>query len=1060
MAKRGKRKPVKLSDVLVLNRYILHLFGLEKFEDLAERLKDSDLEGYDENNVSKIHNELRRVLPRKATLTRQELYEYDQNIVSHTLAISEHRGSTIQWKYFQYLSLLFTEVYLDRYFRSKDALLEDLNRFILAFNGQEEGVSITPITESELNKLAFWNATGSGKTLIMHLNIKQFLHYQKKYGSGAVNKVLLVTPNEGLSEQHLTEFEQSGIEAEVFSKRGGSMLSGQSVEVIEISKLAETSGEKTVAVEAFETNNLVLIDEGHRGISGEQWKQRRDSLSQDGFAFEYSATFGQAVSAANGKDKPVLINEYAKAVLFDYSYRFFYHDGYGKDYRILNITDGSQADFTRKYLIGSLLAFYQQKKIYHDNPRAAQAFNIENPLWVFVGSSVNSIRTEKGQKVSDVLNIIQFFTQFIKDSRTSKTDIKEILEGKAGLINDMGVSIFRGAFEYLHTQNPDLDIDTIYKDILKLVFNTAVVGANVYLDNLGGADGELGLRIGNTEEYFGVINVGDEGKLWKLCQANGVEGNSKAFGSSLFQSINTPTSKVNLLIGAKKFIEGWSSWRVSTMGLMNIGKGEGSQIIQLFGRGVRLKGYGFSLKRSRGLDEYQRPKATIPPFISLLETLNIFGIRANYMQRFKEYLEAEGLPANDSNFEEIMIPTMPTVSLEDHKLKIIKVKEGMDFQGNVQLALIYEKFWKEKKQVEVDWFPKVQMVESNNKGAAPQRIVEPSVLKAVHHAFLDWEHIYLAIQQFKTGRAWSNLSFDIDALKSILAAGDWYDLYVPSSVLENKTYQQIQAWQEIAIALLKGYTERFYNYKKRQYESRHLELRTLTKEHDNFLEEYQILVEQGQAEIIRNLERLTDMFKEVKDDDFTIADNFTAFSFVRHLYQPLLYIHDKQYRDLVKISPVALNQGELQFIQDLKEYYRQDTAFFDDKQLFLLRNRSKKGVGFFEANNFYPDFILWLVEGAHQYIAFLDPKGLRNIGGMTHPKIQFYKTIKESIEQQLNDKDVTLSSFIISNTPYDQIKHWKGQEQMTDFNACNVYFQKEQSHNYVKQMLEKAIKKA
>jgi hypothetical protein len=34
------------------------------------------------------------------------------------------------------------------------------------------------------------------------------------------------------------------------------------------------------------------------------------------------------------------------------------------------------------------------------------------------------------------------------------------------------------------------------------------------------------------------------------------------------------------------------------MGLMNVGQTEGSQIIQLFGRGVRLKGYGSSLKRS------------------------------------------------------------------------------------------------------------------------------------------------------------------------------------------------------------------------------------------------------------------------------------------------------------------------------------------------------------------------------------------------------------------------------------------------------------------------------
>ena len=37
-------------------------------------------------------------------------------------------------------------------------------------------------------------------------------------------------------------------------------------------------------------------------------------------------------------------------------------------------------------------------------------------------------------------------------------------------------------------------------------------------------------------------------------------------------------------------MEGWNSWRVPNMGLLNIGRQEGSQIIQLLGRGVRLKG--------------------------------------------------------------------------------------------------------------------------------------------------------------------------------------------------------------------------------------------------------------------------------------------------------------------------------------------------------------------------------------------------------------------------------------------------------------------------------------
>jgi len=49
-------------------------------------------------------------------------------------------------------------------------------------------------TADGLNKLAFWNATGSGKTLLMHANIKQYLYYAQKNYQSHQNKVLLITP--------------------------------------------------------------------------------------------------------------------------------------------------------------------------------------------------------------------------------------------------------------------------------------------------------------------------------------------------------------------------------------------------------------------------------------------------------------------------------------------------------------------------------------------------------------------------------------------------------------------------------------------------------------------------------------------------------------------------------------------------------------------------------------------------------------------------------------------------------------------------------------------------
>jgi hypothetical protein len=38
-------------------------------------------------------------------------------------------------------------------------------------------MAMSRMGQSDLNKIAVWNATGSGKTLIMHINYHQYLHY-------------------------------------------------------------------------------------------------------------------------------------------------------------------------------------------------------------------------------------------------------------------------------------------------------------------------------------------------------------------------------------------------------------------------------------------------------------------------------------------------------------------------------------------------------------------------------------------------------------------------------------------------------------------------------------------------------------------------------------------------------------------------------------------------------------------------------------------------------------------------------------------------------------------
>lgn len=1057
---------VKLSKALLLNRWVLSQFGVMDLESLCDtEFKRSTLEGLDSDNTTHYHHYL---IGRQYTfpgVSKSQLIAWDQNIVSHTLNISNHRESPIRWKYFQYIGLLLVELYLEKYFSNKLGLLEELNVFVDRYNNpldtsirNESGFIVESFTLQELNKLAFWNATGSGKTLIMHANILQFRHYINLFGEKkSLNKVLLVTPNEGLSLQHLSEFEESGIEAELFSKSAGGLFSGNKVEVIEISKLSDESGDKTVAVEAFETNNLVLIDEGHRGVAGDQWKERRDYLSKTGFAFEYSATFGQAVSAAAGPKRSSLTQEYSKTILMDYSYKYFYNDGYGKDYNILNVPNNTNWEFTRKYLTGALITFYQQLLIFDENPHWSIQYQLHKPLWVFVGGSVNSVRKVEGKETSDVLDIIHFYNDFIKDPVISKQHIQEYISGRDGIRDDKNRDVFAGRFTYL--QKTLREVEHVYHDILAKVFQADTPGANIYIDQLKGQDGELGIRVG--EKYFGVINVGDEGKLFKLCQENGIMGESKDFSSSLFHTINSKNSGINLLIGSKKFTEGWSSWRVSTMGLMNIGKSEGSQIIQLFGRGVRLRGYQMSLKRSDRLDQDQRPDGKIPKEIKPVETLQIFGIRADYMQQFKEFLEEEGLPTNDSNFVTIEVPTMIETNLGTIKLKVLQVEGDTDFKKDVIVNLKYDSNLGHH-GVRLEWYPKVQMMSGNRNTlitALPNIFTQK--LEDRHLAFMDWNTIFFRIQQFKNERSWYNLSIDKLSLQEIIRQQDWYELVIPAGELEPNTFRKVQEWQEIVIALLKGYIDRYYNMIKSGYLSEHMETIELTPEHPNFFEAYKVEIEQSQELIIQRITGINDVLKNAAEfTEKEIQNDFSFLGFVRHLYKPLIYIDAKKYRDLIRISPVALNEGEYQFVKDLKHLYEKNPELLEGKQLYLLRNASRKGIGFFEANGFYPDFILWLMEKDHQYITFIDPKGLRNVTGLLHPKIAFHKTVKEKIESRikLTDANITLNSFIVSPTRHAEVSHWQGGERIHEFNKQNVYFMKEQRDEYVKMLIDKITK--
>jgi len=1020
---------IKLEKRLVLLAWLNDLFGYKSNQGLLSDMKEAD-EGFDPYGRSFIYY---RLIGRgdKLGLPQGDLDRYDENIHHHLATINQRRPEPITLRYFQHLALLYTEVFLDWHFNHPSRMLRSLNDFIRDRNSHKPigDIPDPEFSDADLNKLAFWMATGSGKTLIMHINYLQFLHYNRR----PLDNILLITPNEGLTEQHTDEMTASSIPCERFTlgESGLGLDDPNTVRVIEITKLVQEKrgGGVSVPVEAFEGNNLIFVDEGHKGSGGEAWRRFRDALGETGFTFEYSATFGQALSASHRNE---LTDEYGKAIAFDYSYRYFHGDGYGKDFHILNLQEETTREKTELLLLGNLLSFYEQLRCFKERADTLRPYNLDKPLWVFVGSSVNAVYTEKSKKRSDVLTVTRFLHHFLENQKGWVIGaIRKIIDGETGLVDEYGNDVFAGRFEYL--RGAGYDPKAVYYDILASIFH-APAGGQLHIGDIRGMTGELGLRVGSSEDYFGLIYIGDTSTFKKLVEADGVGINVEddVISDSLFEGINDPACKINILIGSKKFMEGWNSWRVSNMGLLNIGRTEGSEIIQLFGRGVRLRGLDFSLKRSAAIDGEH------PEHIRLLETLNIFAVRANYMAQFRAYLEREGIETE--GHIELPLAIKPNEEFLDKGLFIPCLPEDRDFATEYNVFVVPDAAAK----VNLDLSLKVQSMRSlsGQLATTAMKAGQEQLIPTESLDLIDWEAVYLKLLEFKEEKGFANLIIQADMPRKLLEqeSPKVYSLISDDNVVRPRSFAEVALLQETTISILRKYLEKYYRVCKERWDSKNRVYAPLDKKNDNF-QDYSIRIARSEADLIAAVKTLIEEGDRIYKDETQELPNI---HFDRHLYQPLLI----EKGDKVKSRPPGLNQEEQRFVNDLRKLVRQKTSkILESKGIFLLRNLSRgSGVGFFENEGFYPDFILWVKEGDQQRVVFVEPHGMR------YEKAYEFSD-KTTLHERLSElskswaiktglKNVSLDSYIISATPYEKLRLYYGDGTWTrsDFTSKHILF--------------------
>lgn len=841
-----------------------------------------------------------------------------------------------------------------------------------------------------LNKLAYYMATGSGKTHIFHINILQ----AKKY-LGNEKKYFLIVPNNELALQHKKNLEKFGINNIGYIEDNKDTKLSKEVEklileyesnnydlvILTVHQLSSfMSRYKDKEIGEF-GDNILFVDEGHKG--GESgWREDRNKLAgNNGFVFEYSATFAQAI-----KSNEKLLREYSKSIIYFYPYHKFHDDGYGKTpefypkeetSKVLSIITENKSKTKIKEIkidkfklfVQNLLSHYNQVKYYLNNKNDKEfSEKFKLPLNMFVVYRVGS--NENEDVSSHIYQIYELFQKFLKNENNETLNL---------------ISKYKGAF------NLNLNDKKIFDEIITHCFYGDKNNNNLSTRVWEFSNNELSFSLGEPDKSFAVVYVGN---VASISEFEKIKEKSHLYNSIIDTFLSDPdNSNIQFLIVGRKLLEGFDTIRINTLSLFEIGKKEGSLVVQLFGRGVRLKGSREeSLKR-----ENNHP---------IMEKLNIFGYNAEYLRDFIENVELYDVINEVEYVVEINFENDNNGNPLYKNKRIPHIEKS--FEESDEYFLLYQDE-REKSKIK----KKISnYLEEYDNGIELQKLVQ---FKYIFNRVLEEVKYNNVLITYKDLEDIFNFLFD--------------------KKYKFKAYfRNLDTLNEFIVLMLKNYIYLLYNQKRKEYETEHITLKSLDETHKNLNFSYRIKVPEN-SEINKVLKKISNnrkinitfnqstfdnyYFKSMYLDKDLNKRELFAIKVDRHIYYPLLCkIND----DNISISPDRLEESEIKFVDNFCSFIQKKTQLKEN--LTLLRNL-KSGVGF---SGFYPDFILWYLEekGTEniEHIIFIDPKGMtaHNVREVLE-KSKLSLRLKE-LELKLREKDefknVRLHSFILLNQPLEE----------------------------------------
>jgi superfamily II DNA or RNA helicase len=842
-----------------------------------------------------------------------------------------------------------------------------------------------------INRMSFWMATGSGKTLVI-VKLLELLGYLMQNNKIPKKDILFLTYRDDLIDQfqkHIDEFNNAGhnisinlIDLKQYAsyKQNPTLKFGNTLDVYfyRSDLISDEQKDKIVNYNNYDNNGnwYILLDEAHKGDREDSKRQTFYSiLSRNGFIFNFSATFTDD-------------RDYATCV-YNFNLARFIEEGYGKHIYIskenIKALEKKQ-DFTDAEKQKILLKIFTLQAAI--NKQFEEIRKISNDLYhkPLLLTLVNSVNTDDSD--------LEIFFKEIEKIALGNGN-KEILEkAKEEIIAELSSNEAKFEFEakQLNQNLQDIIQNLNYSDILSYVFNSSTNG-KIEVLKIPSNKQELIFKLATSDRPFALMKIGDITE-WIKNKLSNYEIIEKFDNESIFRNLNN-NEDISILMGSRSFYEGWDSNRPNIILFINIGKGTDAKkfVLQSIGRGVRIE--PLPNKRSRAVYLYNNQEIDndifnkIKDYIEPLESLFVFGTKADNLKEVIETLKQEKPEVLLGDLFEIN----PAVKDKDLLIPVYRDSDKI---------IVEEK--------DIVKYP-----------------IHPDDYEMVKNYF-----IYINEKV-----ALSRYDCDVRVLNKIKVG---FNGHKKDYFIETKEQLKINNPEFLLQNIFKHFsnkTKEFQTFKKLDEEIIHFKRINITADKLNSLrqkiekvknakdkEKVESLIDKEFDEGKISREEYKQKIKEiesniVKEAESTYSTNerLKIKYIANHYYLPVALTESEQ---LDFIQHIIKHKSEVEFVNELETYLQQENNFFKQfdwwffskldetlDQVYIPYYNPKTN----RIDKFKPDFIFWFKKGEEYTILFVDPKGTEHTDG--YRKIDGYSRIFETGEQK-GSRDFSYNGFTIN----------------------------------------------